>query len=52
MIFVLVVLQMTTALRPIVGQAEAFLPQEKRFFLSHWLDSMKADQVRAQDQTR
>ncbi|MBE0540750.1 MAG: hypothetical protein IH623_05135 [Verrucomicrobia bacterium] len=41
-IFVLVVLQMTTALRPIVGTAETFLPQEKKFFLSHWGDSLKS----------
>jgi hypothetical protein len=41
-IFVLVVLQMTTALRPIVGTAQTFLPQEKKFFLSHWGDSLKS----------
>ena len=37
-IFILVVLQMTTALRPIVGKADTFLPPptEKKFFLSHW----------------
>jgi hypothetical protein len=35
-IFVLVVLQMTTALRPLVGTADTFLPKEKIFFLSHW----------------
>jgi hypothetical protein len=35
-IFVLVVLQMTTALRPLVGMADTFLPKEKIFFLSHW----------------
>lgn len=35
-IFPLVVLQMTTALRPIVGKADTFFPQEKKFFLSHW----------------
>ena len=51
-IFVLVVLQMTTALRPIVGTAETWMPQEKRFFLSHWWDSIKADDSRSKDQTR
>ena len=42
-IFLLVVLQMTTALRPIIGQAETFLPPptEKKFFLTHWADCMK-----------
>ena len=35
-IFVLVVVQMTTALRPIIGTAKTFLPTEKKFFLSHW----------------
>jgi hypothetical protein len=37
-IFVLVVLQMSTALRPILGQAPTFLPTEKRFFAAHWLE--------------
>jgi len=35
-IYVLVCLQMMTAVRPIVGTAETFLPQEKQFFLAHW----------------
>jgi hypothetical protein len=39
-IFVIVMLQMTTALRPIVGTSETFLPVEKKFFLKHWFDSM------------
>jgi hypothetical protein len=39
-IFVLVVLQMTTALRPLIGRSDAFLPTEKRFFLQHWGDCM------------
>jgi hypothetical protein len=36
LIFVLVVLQMATALRPLVGTASSFLPTEKLFFISHW----------------
>jgi hypothetical protein len=42
-IFLLVALQMTTALRPIVGQGKTFLPAltEKKFFLNHWADCMK-----------
>ncbi|MBC8002684.1 MAG: hypothetical protein H7X97_08860 [Opitutaceae bacterium] len=37
-IFLLVVLQMTTALRPIIGRSDSLLPKEKRFFLHHWSD--------------
>ena len=40
-IFVLVVIQMTTALRPIIGRADTFLPTEKKFFLTHWGDNIK-----------
>ncbi len=40
-IFVLVALQMSTALRPLIGLSETFLPTEKRFFVSHWLDCIK-----------
>jgi hypothetical protein len=39
-IYILVALQMTTALRPILGRAETFLPTEKKFFLAHWSDVM------------
>jgi len=42
LVFVLVVLQMTTALRPLVGKADTFLPKEKKFFVAHWADSMRA----------
>src|SRR2546421_7553887 len=42
-VFVLVVIQMTTALRPIVGKADTFLPKEKKFFLTHWGDCLKTD---------
>jgi hypothetical protein len=37
-IFVLVALQMTTALRPIVGTADTFLPEKKQFFVKHWAE--------------
>jgi hypothetical protein len=40
-IFLLVVLQMTTALRPLVGTSEDMLPSEKKFFVTHWFDCMK-----------
>ncbi len=52
-IFVLVVLQMTTALRPIVGRADTFLPEEKRFFLSHWMHCLDmADSDRSTNRRR
>lgn len=41
-IFVLVGLQMTTALRPIVGTADTFLPKEKKFFVVYWGDCLRA----------
>jgi len=40
-IFLLVTLQMTAALRPIIGKADAMLPNEKKVFLSHWADCLK-----------
>lgn len=39
-IFVVVCLQMMTALRPILGRSEHFLPREKKFFLAHWLETI------------
>jgi len=39
-LFVLVCLQMTTSLRPLVGKADTFLPKEKKFFLTHWSESI------------
>ncbi len=39
-IFVLVCLQMTTALRPIVGTAKTVFPTEKKFFIGHWMESL------------
>jgi hypothetical protein len=32
---------MTTALRPIVGKSDTFLPTEKKFFLDHWSECLK-----------
>lgn len=40
-IFVVVALQMSTALRPLVGTAETFLPTEKKFFATHWVQCLK-----------
>jgi hypothetical protein len=41
-IFLLVAVQMTTALRPIIGTADTILPTQKQFFLSHWGDCLKS----------
>ena len=40
-IFLLVTLQMSTALRPLVGTARTLLPEEKRFFLVHWIECLE-----------
>jgi hypothetical protein len=42
-IFVLVAVQMTAALRPIIGTAGSFLPAEKKFFVTYWGDCLKTD---------
>lgn len=39
-IFVLVCLQMTTALRPIIGTSAHWLPSEKKFFVAHWIENL------------
>ena len=41
-VFVLVVLQMTTSLRPLVGPFEGELIGDKTFFLTHWLQALGA----------
>lgn len=46
-IFTIVCLQMTTAMRPIVGTAPTFFPQEKKFFLEYW-----AGEVNPMENTR
>ncbi len=38
--FFIVTLQMSTALRPIIGTAETLLPEKKKFFLEHWFEEM------------
>ena len=40
-IFLLVALQMTTALRPLVGKADALFPTEKKFFINHWSECLR-----------
>ena len=39
-IFLLVSLQMTTALRPIIAPSKELLPTEKKFFVAYWLESL------------
>jgi len=36
LIFLTVMLQMTSTLRPLIGTAETFFPTEKKLFLVHW----------------
>jgi hypothetical protein len=43
LLFLLVTVQMTTTLRPLVGKADTFFPVEKKFFLKHWGDSMNTN---------
>lgn len=38
-VFLLVTLQMTTSLRPILGRSTLLLTQEKKFFIQHWADT-------------
>ncbi len=46
-IFLLVALQMTTALRPIIGTSRTFLPdtKDKQFFITHWVQSLKNENL-------
>jgi len=39
-IFLLVGLQMTTSLRPILGRSDTLLTNEKKFFFQHWAETM------------
>jgi hypothetical protein len=39
-VFLLVTLQMTTSLRPILGRSDVLLTQEKKFFLQHWGETL------------
>ena len=40
LIVVITMLQMSTTLRPIIGESDHFLTDEKRFFVEHWLDNV------------
>lgn len=39
-VFLLVTLQLTTSLRPILGRSDRLLTDEKKFFLQHWGETM------------
>lgn len=39
-VFLITLFQTTTALRPLLAPAETALPQEKKFFLTHWVETL------------
>jgi hypothetical protein len=41
LVFVLVSLQMTTTLRPIIGESDKLIQTEKKFFVTHWFECME-----------
>lgn len=51
-IFLLVIVQMTTTLRPLIGTADTFLPKEKKFFLTHWGDVINGRGTAADPESR
>lgn len=53
LIFILVCLQMTTTLRPIIGTSDRFLPGEKKFFLTHWFETLnKSGDAKAKQENK
>ncbi|MEM7394353.1 MAG: hypothetical protein AAF492_18600, partial [Verrucomicrobiota bacterium] len=48
-IFLVVALQMTTTLRPIIGTSEKVFETDKKFFVTHWFESMDKEQKRNWD---
>jgi hypothetical protein len=51
-IFLLVAVQMTTALRPIIGTSDTFFPKEKKFFLAHWGDCLNSSDAESKSKPR
>jgi hypothetical protein len=49
LMFLLVTLQVSTAVRPILGSADSFLPTEKKFFLQHWAENLRAESERGRN---
>jgi len=45
LVFLLVMLQMSTAIRPIVGKSDRFLTDEKKFFIKHWMEQFDDGQA-------
>jgi len=45
-IFIVVCLQMMTTLRPIVGTSDRFLPGERKFFLTHWAETLRDESAK------
>lgn len=41
-IFLLVSLQMMTTLRPIVGTGDSLFQREKKFFATHWIQTLES----------
>jgi predicted ABC-type exoprotein transport system permease subunit len=39
-ILLVTLLQMSTTLRPILGESDKLFTAEKKFFLAHWVESM------------
>ena len=39
-VFVVTLFQTTTAVRPLLGPAQTSLPQERKFFVAHWLETL------------
>jgi len=40
-VFLLVLAQLTTTLRPLVGPFEGWSLQERQFFLAHWIEELE-----------
>ncbi len=51
-IFLLVTLQLSTSLRPILGKSDKFLTTEKRFFLQHWGATMDESLITVPERNR
>ena len=51
-IFLLVTLQLSTSLRPILGTSDKLLTTEKKFFLQHWSDTMGESLVSKKESKR
>lgn len=50
-IFLLVTLQMSTTLRPLIGTSDQLFTTEKRFFLEHWMNQMDQPSPSREQQT-